>query len=151
MESTTFEDKSQIRPLLQNSESDVETEAGKETYVEDEEYDYTETPPKSRFWHILVLWLMTIALVAVAARASFYFYSSTPQESALSSTQCQNPSIRREWRTLSTSEKLDYLDAVVCLTKTPSVLGLNQTLFDDFPFIHTTIGKEGKYHLECEK
>ena len=53
---------------------------------------------------------------------------------------CTNPTTRREWRSLSRVEKHDYLDAVQCLRKTNSRLGMNQTLYDDFPWIHTQIG-----------
>ena len=53
---------------------------------------------------------------------------------------CKNPSVRREWRTLSHRQKHEYLRAVQCLSTTDSSLKLNQTLHDDFPWIHSRIG-----------
>lgn len=53
---------------------------------------------------------------------------------------CANPSIRREWRSLGQSDQLQYIAAVQCLRDKPSQLGLNQTLYDDFPWIHSRIG-----------
>jgi tyrosinase len=50
--------------------------------------------------------------------------------------QCVNPTIRREWRTLSASEKTTYITAVQCLTTKPSRVRNNGTLYDDFPWVH---------------
>lgn len=61
-------------------------------------------------------------------------YSPGPQ-------RCSNPSLRREWRSLAESEKIEYIDAVQCLTTTSSTLGLNQSLYDDFAWIHKRIGE----------
>ena len=60
---------------------------------------------------------------------------------ALASTACTNPTIRREWRGLSDIEKSDYIQAVQCLRSSPSRLGLNQTLYDDFPYVHSRNGE----------
>ena len=57
------------------------------------------------------------------------------------STVCANPVIRREWRDLSKAEKSDYIAAVQCLRTSPSRLGLNQTLYDDFPYVHSRNGE----------
>ena len=59
----------------------------------------------------------------------------------LASTTCTNPHIRREWRDLSDAEKSDYIEAVQCLRSSPSRLGLNQTLYDDFPYAHSRNGE----------
>ena len=61
-------------------------------------------------------------------------YSPLPQ-------RCTNPSLRREWRSLAEREKIEYIDAVQCLTATSSALGLNQSLHDDFAWIHKRIGE----------
>ncbi|PYI34945.1 Di-copper centre-containing protein [Aspergillus indologenus CBS 114.80] len=53
---------------------------------------------------------------------------------------CQYPSVRREWRSLSTGEQQAYITAVKCLMDRPSKLRTNGTLYDDFPWIHTTSG-----------
>lgn len=60
---------------------------------------------------------------------------------APASTACTNPTIRREWRDLSDTEKGDYIQAVQCLRSSPSRLGLNQTLYDDFPYVHSRNGE----------
>jgi len=60
-------------------------------------------------------------------------------------TTCQNPSIRREWRSLSMKEKHEYLEAVQCLAHTPSRWTPNMTLYDDFPHVHDTTGAFCKY------
>ena len=56
-------------------------------------------------------------------------------------TACTDPVIRREWRDLSDVEKGDYIAAVQCLRNSPSRLGLNQTLYDDFPYVHSRNGE----------
>lgn len=53
---------------------------------------------------------------------------------------CNRPQYRREWRSLSYGEKHDYIQAVQCLTQTPSRLGQNQSLYDDFPYVHFRVG-----------
>lgn len=67
---------------------------------------------------------------------------------------CVQPSIRREWRTLSRSDQSQYIAAIQCLRNTPSQLGLNQTLYDDFPWTHSRIGNYCTYtsstlHARC--
>lgn len=53
--------------------------------------------------------------------------------------KCENPSVRREWRSLSQDEKQNYIDAVNCLAKLPSIIRENGTLYDDFPWVHNQI------------
>ena len=60
---------------------------------------------------------------------------------SLLSPTCTDPVIRREWRGLSNAEKSDYIAAVQCLRNSPSRLGLNQTLYDDFPYVHSRNGE----------
>jgi hypothetical protein len=57
-------------------------------------------------------------------------------------SQCLDPVTRKEWRSLSTDEKQDYISAVQCLTTKQSKLskGEGDTLYNDFPYVHTTIG-----------
>lgn len=49
---------------------------------------------------------------------------------------CTNPEKRIEWRELDPKHQKGYLDAVNCLTTKPSRIGLNSTLYDDFPHVH---------------
>lgn len=58
---------------------------------------------------------------------------------------CSAPSIRREWRSLSDSEKDVYVDAVRCLRTKPSRIGMNHTLYDDFAYVHFQSNKESKH------
>lgn len=57
------------------------------------------------------------------------------------STMCKNPPLRREWRSLDRAEKHDYIEAVKCLKTVPSQVGENQTLYDDFPWVHMHYGE----------
>lgn len=59
----------------------------------------------------------------------------------LAPTACTDPVIRREWRDLSNAERKDYIEAVQCLRSSPSRLGLNQSLYDDFPYVHSRNGE----------
>ncbi|KAK2807781.1 hypothetical protein FQN50_005323 [Emmonsiellopsis sp. PD_5] len=52
---------------------------------------------------------------------------------------CTEPYFRREWRSLSNPEKRDYLDAVQCFIDSPSVLGMNGSLYNDFSRVHNLI------------
>ena len=72
------------------------------------------------------------------------------ESSSLSSLlwDCQQPSIRREWRTLSEAERLAYVNAVACLATKPSKLRNNGTFYDDFPWVHKHNSRKSKYkHL----
>lgn len=54
---------------------------------------------------------------------------------------CRDPVLRREWRSLKEVEKRDYIQSVKCLKTLPSQIHLNQTLYDDFPWIHKHFGE----------
>lgn len=56
------------------------------------------------------------------------------------SSRCINPPARQEWRSLSQSEKNNYISAVLCLKTKPSRVRSGGTLYDDFPFQHKLIG-----------
>ena len=58
---------------------------------------------------------------------------------------CQQPTTRREWRTLSEPEKLDYVTAVKCLATKPSKLRNNGTLYDDFPWVHKHLSSNSAF------
>lgn len=57
------------------------------------------------------------------------------------SNTCKHPVLRREWRSLSRAEKRDYIQSVKCLRTLPSQLQLNQTLYDDFSWVHMHLGE----------
>jgi tyrosinase len=52
---------------------------------------------------------------------------------------CTEPYFRREWRSLSDKDKKAYLDAVKCFVDSPSAMGKNGTLYDDFSWVHNLI------------
>ena len=60
---------------------------------------------------------------------------------SLAPTACTDPVVRQEWRGLSEAERRDYIEAVQCLRSSPSRLGLNQSLYDDFPYVHSRNGE----------
>ncbi|KAK0755793.1 hypothetical protein N5P37_011667 [Trichoderma harzianum] len=61
------------------------------------------------------------------------------------SPQCDSPSYRREWRSLSKDDKSAYLAAVKCLIASPSVTRSNGDLYNDFPFVHFQHAKNIHY------
>ena len=114
----------------------------------DDEIDIEKAPPKSHerkrrsslYYYILILLIGTSCLALGFASGALVKNHENHIDPAPSSSQCTDPSIRREWRSLSRSEKKDYIDAVQCLRTTPSKLGLNQSLYDDFPYVHNRVG-----------
>ena len=54
--------------------------------------------------------------------------------------KCKNLHVRREWRSLSTPEKDDYIQAVRCLLSKPSITRPNGVLYDDYPYTHARVG-----------
>lgn len=86
--------------------------------------------------------LFTFLLVGLTA-GIYIRASNDPGNYALrkSSTTCRKPELRREWRSLNRAEKIDYIQSVKCLKTLPSRLQLNQTLYDDFPWIHKHFGE----------
>lgn len=60
------------------------------------------------------------------------------------SPQCDSPSYRREWRSLSDDDKSAYLAAVNCLIASPSITKANGDLYNDFPFVHFQQADKGK-------
>jgi hypothetical protein len=59
---------------------------------------------------------------------------------------CHQLAVRHEWRTLSSSERLEYLRAVKCLSSIPSTV-CNGTLHDEFAYIHRDIGDYCKFRV----
>lgn len=54
--------------------------------------------------------------------------------------RCVNPTVRREWRSLTSEERTEFTRAFNCLSKVPSVWGRNGTIYDDFAALHGGIG-----------
>ena len=155
MTTSNFEEIPQTCGLLSTTECSKETQAEENPDSENEAFP-AEIPPfgcmpspkKRHLGNVVLICLVLFVLITTTIRS---LPKSQSSMAPTSSTNCQNPSIRREWRTLSTAEKLAYIDAVVCLTKSSSIVGRNQTVFDDFPWIHNTEGKSCEYTNECSK
>ena len=54
--------------------------------------------------------------------------------------RCQNPPTRREWRSLTMGEKIEFTTAVNTLARIPSRWRNNGTLYDDFAILHGGVG-----------
>ncbi|KAI0206828.1 hypothetical protein F4808DRAFT_466770 [Astrocystis sublimbata] len=65
-----------------------------------------------------------------------------PREGGEEKEACTTPSKRVEYRTLDAATQKEYTDAVWCLTKKPSRIGLNTTLYDDFTFVHSSLNSD---------
>lgn len=113
-------------------------------------------PSSSHRWYrnIFVIILSTITLLGIGFSSGVFLEktgtlaklsTSTGHDDTSQESKCHDPAIRREWRSLSLEQKHGYVDAVLCLRKTPSKLNENMTRYDDFPFLHTTVGEYGKY------
>jgi hypothetical protein len=89
----------------------------------------------------LVLVLL-LSLLPICTYTHWMLGSSLRKDVGLS--KCDSVSKRREWRTLTMPQKYEYLSAVQCLKTRPSKLGLDHTLYDDFPYIHSRVGGYGR-------
>ena len=92
----------------------------------------------------LAFTFLALACLAIGF-ATGRFLSRESRPSIAPYKPCQNPTVRHEWRSLSREEKNAYLDAVKCLRTIPSRLGLNHTLYDDFPYFHSRTGESGAF------
>ena len=94
---------------------------------------------RKKLYHMLIFCGLIFLLIATSigrngllTRSSLYFSRSR--------LSCEYPPTRREWRSLSTKEKQDYIKAVQCLKTMPSLIGMDQSLYNDFPWVHMMIG-----------
>ena len=93
-------------------------------------------------WSMLVLAILFLSSIAstwtqfFSTRQLFQQSNIKPDFSQGPTWVCQRPTTRREWRTLSKPERMDYVTAVKCLATKPSKLRNNGTLYDDFPWVH---------------
>lgn len=79
---------------------------------------------------------MNMAIFLLLAVLTFTSLAST-----LGTPPCKDPIVRKEWRTLSPSEKTSYLDAVECITTKPSLTPQFNTSgvrsrYDDLLYTH---------------
>ncbi|KAF2646810.1 Di-copper centre-containing protein [Massarina eburnea CBS 473.64] len=87
-----------------------------------------------RFSRILELGCILAGLFSGAA--------ARPQDELVTenSSACKNPPKRVEWRQLSTTQRKQYLDAVLCLTKKNATSGITGAVnrFDDHQAVHSS-------------
>ena len=107
-----------------------------------------ERPGNKRSWKWLSFAFFSCCIVFACLVIGFtgaqYATSSRSgmEEQRLKSPKsCDQPALRKEWRSLERTEKLNYIEAVLCLKSTPSQLGLNHSLYDDFPWVHMHFGE----------
>jgi len=69
---------------------------------------------------------------------------STPTDAVRNAGHCYKPLKRQEWRTLNSSQKYAYIDAVICLHKLPAITTFKgvKTRFDDFQALHINLTDE---------
>ncbi|KAJ9619133.1 hypothetical protein H2204_012780 [Knufia peltigerae] len=104
---------------------------------------HNDTSSVKKTWVLLSVAFVIFA-PAIITSATHLPYSrrgdGSAGSNAVSSGQCENPSIRREWRDLSDGEKMQYIGAISCLHETPSRLDPEAKLSDDFPWLHFHVG-----------
>jgi hypothetical protein len=83
---------------------------------------------------------------ALVVRGQNYHELRATELSTANATTCASAPTRREWRSLSAAESYNYIDAVICLKAKPSRLGLSNSLYDDFPYIHNQFDRDGELH-----
>ena len=60
-----------------------------------------------------------------------------------STSPCNSPVVRLEWRSVDKEARTEYLAAVQCLHETPSSLDFEGKVSDDFPWAHDHIANSG--------
>ena len=98
---------------------------------------------KWTLYHVITLFCISIVCLAVGFASTILIKGFQERQTRYSQqpNSCTNPPLRREWRSLARVEKDKYIQAVKCLKTIPSRLGLNQTLYDDFPWVHSNFGE----------
>jgi len=97
----------------------------------------------SRAWIRTAIVVGIIVILFLAGGATSYFqlynYNGFPTKRS-----CQSPALRQEWRSFSTDEQYDYINAAQCLRSIPSRLHDGMSIYDDFPFLHDVVGDYGR-------
>ena len=135
---THHNQQTQYLPIT-NFESDGEGELG----IADK---HAQSTSSRFFMFVSIILACSIGFIGGFTWGSPRKISSVHQDyqANLFSPQCTNPSTRREWRSLSLSEKRSYIRAVKCLTEKPTQLRADGVLYDDFPYTHSKIGNYSK-------
>lgn len=129
-------------PLVDGSENGFESDK-----LEDGQ---SSDPYSRRYCTAIVYFSIVTITLATGFIAGFFmerrgilYFTEAISSTHSSHTLCHNPDTRREWRSLGLDQKHEYLEAVQCLRHIPSALNPNMSLYDDFPYLHNTIGDYG--------
>lgn len=115
----------------------------KYTALEEGEYGSTTNEKRRHLWGSTHWIISVLAVVAISVCAYIHWptqdHTQPPTEHG-----CDAITLRKEWRTLTLSQKHEYISAVQCLKTRPSKLNLNHSLYDDFPWVHSRVGEYGE-------
>ena len=97
------------------------------------------------FWMLTLAFITCLSIVSICTLLVVHvlWRNSSTCTAPAARVSCLQPTIRREWRTLSTSDKQDYIVAVQCLGTKASKIRDNGTLYDDFPWVHKLAAPDG--------
>lgn len=87
-------------------------------------------------FHFIVAFFVACTVISV----SLVIVDSSSIHEGRNSRKCSNPSIRKEWRLLSTSEQHGYISAVQCLSGRASSFDDGSSRYDDFALAHISEG-----------
>lgn len=91
---------------------------------------------------IVTIFAVVTASAAFGLIIVFLIQTSSPKPSTPTVHVCAEPPVRREWRSLKTYEREEYLSAVKCLYNTSSELVGKGSVIDDFTWVHVRAVKK---------
>ena len=89
--------------------------------------------------------IYTCLLIAAVTLLCIKFWEP---DVSLDTSECQNLSFRREWRSLDDMEKSEYIQAVQCLIDKPSKLNLKHSRYEDLVWVHAIALEDCKLALK---
>lgn len=97
------------------------------------------------FWrkNLLILFLALFLAFVIGLRYLIVFQDQARSKSVpnreTTAQACKRLRVRREWRSMASSEKAEYIAAVQCLRTRPASMAQG-SLYDDFPYVHKRFG-----------
>ncbi|KAA8635524.1 hypothetical protein SMACR_09003 [Sordaria macrospora] len=95
-------------------------------------------------WISLVIWFIVLPFFLPDYDSDppppLRFWQQTSNINPNSNKACKHIATRREWRSLTETERTEFVDAIHCLARTPSEWGDNRTVYDDFSILHGGVG-----------
>jgi hypothetical protein len=96
---------------------------------------------------LLTVFVMLLLTIIAVHWTKAHFHISSVESTRHFSTSlqgpCLEPSVRREWRQLTIDQRLEYLNAVDCLHRLPSLTSMPVHHSDDFPWVHQQVEHSG--------